>query len=117
MSTGSGVASVVQKHLERLLHCDWPDLDVYLTPVSDQWAVICVCGPLARDVMQAAATSIDVSSDAFKFLDTKNWYIKNNKIDDFDRFKRFLLRTITRDFKDFPETVLLKHLADKSIKD
>ena len=51
------------------------------------------------------------------FLDTKNWYIKNNKIDDFDRFKRFLLRTITRDFKDFPEKVLLKHLGDKSIKD
>ena len=46
------------------------------------------------------------------FLDTKNWYIKNNKIDDFDTFKRFLLRTITSDFKDFPETVLLKHLAD-----
>lgn len=51
------------------------------------------------------------------FLDTKNWYIKNNKIDDFDRFKRFLFETITSDFKDFPETVLLKHLADKSIKD
>ena len=77
MSTGSGVASVIQKHLERLLHCDWPDLDVYLTPVSDQWAVICVCGPLARDVMRAATTSIDVSSDAFKFLDTKNCQIAN----------------------------------------
>jgi sarcosine oxidase subunit alpha len=77
MSTGSGVASVVQKHLERLLHCNWPDLDVYLTPVSDQWAVICVCGPLARDVMRSAATSIDVSSDAFKFLDTKNCQIAN----------------------------------------
>ena len=77
MSTGSGVASVVQKHLERLLRCDWPDLDVYLTPVSDQWAVICVCGPLARAVMRAATTSIDVSSDAFKFLDTKNCQIAN----------------------------------------
>ncbi|MDG2108190.1 MAG: 2Fe-2S iron-sulfur cluster-binding protein [Woeseiaceae bacterium] len=71
MSTGSGVASVVQKHLERLLHCDWPDLDVYLTPVTDQWAVICVCGPLARNVMRAAEISIDISPDAFKFLDTK----------------------------------------------
>ena len=27
MSTGSGVAAVVLKHLEKLLHCDWPELD------------------------------------------------------------------------------------------
>ncbi|MDG2289072.1 MAG: glycine cleavage T C-terminal barrel domain-containing protein, partial [Woeseiaceae bacterium] len=71
MSTGSGIAAVVLKHLEKLLHCEWPDLDVYLTPVSDQWAVICVCGPKAREVMRAASTDIDLSPEAFKFLDTK----------------------------------------------
>lgn len=71
MSTGSGVAEVVLKHLEKLLHCDWPDLDVYLTPVSDQWTVICVCGPLAREVMRAAGTDIDIDREAFKFLDTR----------------------------------------------
>jgi len=51
------------------------------------------------------------------FLDTKNWFMENNKINDFNIFKIFLLKTITSDFKDFPETVLLKHLSDKSIKD
>lgn len=71
MSTGSGVAEVVLKHLEKLLHCEWPDLDVYLTPVTDQWAVICVCGPKAREVMRVAETNIDVSRAAFKFLDTR----------------------------------------------
>jgi sarcosine oxidase subunit alpha len=71
MSTGSGVAEVVLKHLEKLLHCEWPDLDVYLTPVTDQWAVLCVCGPKAREVMLAANTDIDVSREAFKFLDTR----------------------------------------------
>ncbi|MDH3512714.1 MAG: sarcosine oxidase subunit alpha family protein [Gammaproteobacteria bacterium] len=71
MSTGSGVAEVVLQHLEKRLHCDWPELDVYLTPVTDQWAVICVCGPKAREVMRAAKTSIDVSLEAFRFLDTR----------------------------------------------
>ena len=71
MSTGSGAAAVVLKHLEKLLHCDWPDLDVYLTPVSDQWAVICVCGPRAREVMRAASTDIDIGPESFKFLDTR----------------------------------------------
>lgn len=77
MSTGSGVAAVVLKHLEKLLHCDWPDLDVYLTPVSDQWAVICVCGPKAREVMSAASTDIDISPEAFKFLDTRYCNVAN----------------------------------------
>ena len=71
MSTGSGVADTVLRHLEKLLHCDWPDLDVYLTPVSDQWAVLCVCGPLAREVLHAAEISIDISPHAFRFLDTR----------------------------------------------
>ncbi|MBT5219056.1 MAG: FAD-dependent oxidoreductase, partial [Woeseia sp.] len=71
MSTGSGVAAVVLKHLEKLLHCEWPDLDVYLTPVSDQWAVICVCGPNAREVIRRAETDIDINPEAFKFLDTR----------------------------------------------
>jgi len=51
------------------------------------------------------------------FLDTKNWFMENNKINDFNIFKRFLLNKINSDFKDFPESVLLKHLSDKSIKD
>ena len=71
MSTGSGVAAVVLRHLEKLLHCEWPDLDVYLTPVSDQWAVICVCGPKAREVMRSISTDIDLSPEAFRFLDTR----------------------------------------------
>ena len=50
------------------------------------------------------------------FLDTKNWFMENNKINDFNIFKIFLLKTITSDFKDFPETVLLKHLSDTSLK-
>ena len=50
------------------------------------------------------------------FIDTKSWFIENNKSDDFNISKRFLLKKITSDFKNFPETVLLKHLADKSIK-
>ncbi|MEX2495629.1 MAG: sarcosine oxidase subunit alpha family protein [Woeseia sp.] len=70
MSTGSGVADIVLRHLERLLHCEWPDLEVYLTPVSDQFAVICVCGPQARLVMQQAGIDIDISREAFRFFDT-----------------------------------------------
>ena len=48
------------------------------------------------------------------FLDTKSWFMENNKINDFKRFKRSLFKEITSDFEEFPEKVLLRHLADTS---
>ena len=71
MSNSAGMADVVLDHLERLLHIHWPDLKVYLTPVTDQWAVVCVCGPQSRCVLHDAGIDIDISGEAFKFLDTQ----------------------------------------------
>lgn len=71
MSTGSGVAEVVLTHLERLLACEWDDLDVYLTPVTDQWAVICVCGPQSREFLSGVITGVDLAPDKFKFMEMR----------------------------------------------
>ena len=68
MTTGSGVATAVHTHLERLLQCEWRDLQVYLTEVTEQWANICVCGPLAREVMVNAGTDIDLDRETFPFM-------------------------------------------------
>ena len=68
MTTGSGAAAAVLTHLERLLQCEWPDLQVYLTEVTEQWANICVCGPRAREVITATGTDIDLGREAFPFL-------------------------------------------------
>ena len=68
MTTGSGVAAAVYAHLERLLQCEWRDLQVYLTEVTEQWANICVCGPRAREVMVKAGTNIDLDKQAFPFM-------------------------------------------------
>ena len=68
MTTGSGVADAVHTHLERLLQCEWRDLQVYLTQVTEQWANICVCGPRAREVLIKAGTDIDLDKQAFPFM-------------------------------------------------
>ena len=68
ISTGSGVAYAVHRHLERLLQCEWPDLKVYLTPVTEQWANICICGPRTREVIAALGSDIDFSNTAFPFM-------------------------------------------------
>ena len=68
MTTGSGVATAVHTHLERLLQCEWRDLRVYLTRVTEQWANICVCGPRAREVIAKTGTDIELGNQAFPFM-------------------------------------------------
>ena len=57
----------VQLHLERLVEVDFPELDVCLLPVTEQWASLAVAGPRARQVLQELSPDFDVSNDAFPF--------------------------------------------------
>ena len=68
MFAGTGAAGHVEKHLERLLQIEWPDLRVYLTVVTSQWTNVCVCGPRAREVLEAAGTDASLAPDAFPFM-------------------------------------------------
>jgi len=67
MTTTTVNAVAVMQHLERLLQIDWPELDVRVTSVTEQWAAAAVSGPRARDVL-AHLADIDVSNAAFPFL-------------------------------------------------
>jgi len=67
MTTTTVNAVRVMQHLERLLQVDWPDLDVRLTSVTEQWAAAAVSGPAAREVL-ARIVDIDLSNAAFPFL-------------------------------------------------
>jgi sarcosine oxidase subunit alpha len=67
MTTTTANAVKVMQHLERLLQLDWPELDVYVTSVTEQWAAAALAGPKSRDVLQRIV-DIDVSNAAFPFL-------------------------------------------------
>ena len=67
MTTTTVNAVTVMQHLERLLQVDWPELDVFVTSVTEQWAAAALGGPKARDVL-ARIVDIDVSNGAFPFL-------------------------------------------------
>ena len=67
MTTTTANAVAIMQTIERLLQVDWPDLDVYATSVTEQWAAAALSGPKSRDVL-AALVDIDVSNDAFPFL-------------------------------------------------
>ena len=68
MFAGTGAADHVHRHLERLLQVEWPDLRVYLTVITSQWTNVCVCGPKARQVLEAAGTDASLGPDALPFM-------------------------------------------------
>ena len=68
MSTSTGHADGVNRHMEQFLQMDRPDWDVKITTVTTQWANATVCGPQARTLMRALDTDIDLSPKAFPFM-------------------------------------------------
>ncbi len=68
VTTTTGGAAKVLDHFEEWLQTEWPDLRVYCTSVTEQWATIAMNGPRARDVLAALGTDIDLSTAAFPFM-------------------------------------------------
>jgi sarcosine oxidase subunit alpha len=68
ITTTTGGAARVMDHVEEWLQTEWPELRVYATSVTEQWATIAVNGPRARDVLAGAETDIDLRADAFPFM-------------------------------------------------
>ena len=58
--------------LESWLQTEWPELDVYLTSLTDQYSTIAVGGPNSRRLLERAGCSIDLGNDAFPFMSMKN---------------------------------------------
>jgi sarcosine oxidase subunit alpha len=75
ITTTTGGAAKVMDHVEEWLQTEWPDLQVYATSVTEQWATIAVNGPLARDVLDAAGTDIDLGAESFPFMTLRDGHV------------------------------------------
>ena len=53
MTTTTGGAANVLGKLEDYLQTEWPELDVYLSSVTDHYATISVCGPNSKKSFQS----------------------------------------------------------------
>jgi sarcosine oxidase, subunit alpha len=68
MSTTSGGAARVLAWLEEWLQTEWPELKVYCTSVTEQWATIAISGPDSRALLTELAPEIDVAAEAFPHM-------------------------------------------------
>ena len=67
MTTTTANAGKVTQHLEFCHQVLWPELDVQMISVTEQWSQYAVAGPQARLVLQKLVDR-DISNEAFPFL-------------------------------------------------
>jgi sarcosine oxidase subunit alpha len=69
LTTTTVNAGKVMQHLEYCHQVLWPELDVQMVSVTEQWAQYAVAGPHARDLLRAMLdAAIDLSNDAFPYM-------------------------------------------------
>ncbi len=68
VSTTTTNADRIYNWLEEWHQCEWPDLDVVISPVTLQWAVITIAGPYSRTLLQSIESDIDFSLAALPHM-------------------------------------------------
>ncbi len=77
MTTTTGGAATVLGKLEDYLQTEWPELDVYLTSVTDHYATVSVCGPNSKKIVSQIIPDLDFSDKNFPHMSFKNAKIGN----------------------------------------
>lgn len=69
MSTTTANAGRVMQHLEHARQVLWPELDVQIVSVTEQWSQFAVAGPKSRILLdRLLGDAIDISNEAFPYL-------------------------------------------------
>ncbi len=68
VTTTTGGAPGVMASMEDFLQTEWPDLDVWLTSITEQWAVIALNGPNVRKLIAPFVEGIDLGKEAFPHM-------------------------------------------------
>lgn len=68
ITTSTGHAEHVQQHFEHLLDVAWPDLDVNLVCVTEQWAGAALAGPESRGILQQLVHTADVPLEELPYM-------------------------------------------------
>lgn len=79
MTTTTGGAANVLSKLEDYLQTEWPELNVYLTTVTDQYSTMSICGPNSKKIVKKIIPSLDLSDESFPHMSFKNSKINNVK--------------------------------------
>jgi heterotetrameric sarcosine oxidase alpha subunit len=80
MTTTTAQAGEVMSWLEFLLQCHWPELDVHVTSLTDEWGGMALSGPNARKVLEAAFPGVNVSNEALPYMGVMDFEYEGVKV-------------------------------------
>jgi sarcosine oxidase subunit alpha len=76
MSTTSGGAARVLAWLEEWLQTEWPELQVYCTSVTEQWATVSISGPDSRQLLAELVPGVDLAPEAFPHMSMREGRVR-----------------------------------------
>ncbi len=68
VSTTTANGDLITNWLEEWHQCEWPGLDLIISAVTSQWAVIAIAGPYSRTLLQGLESDIDFSKEALPHM-------------------------------------------------
>ena len=77
MTTTTGGAANVLSKLEDYLQTEWPELDVYLTSVTDHYSTASICGPNSKKILNKLFPNLDLSDENFPHMSFKEDKLEN----------------------------------------
>ena len=72
LTTTTGGAARVLGWLEQWLQTEWPDLQVYLTSVTERWSTIVLAGPDSRKLLQGMESDMEFNQAGFPFMSVRS---------------------------------------------
>ena len=71
MHTTTGGAAEILGWMEHWHQTEWPQMEVFMTSVTDHWSTAAVVGPNSRKVLSTVVEGIDFDNDAFPFMSSR----------------------------------------------
>ena len=79
-TTTTGGAANVLAHMEEYAQTEWPNMNVYMNSITEQFATFNISGPKARIIMSRVFNNIDFSNDKFPFMTFNTFDYLNTKV-------------------------------------
>ena len=71
LTTTTGGAATVLGWMEKWLQTEWPELEVYLTSLTDHYSTIAAAGPNSRKLLEKLGCDIPLDKERFPFMTMK----------------------------------------------
>ena len=79
-TTTSGGAANVLSHMEEFAQTEWPNLNVYLNSITEQFATFNISGPKSRIILSRVFNNIDFSNHKFPYMTFNTFDYLNYKV-------------------------------------